>query len=318
MESFPSEGEAERAVRAARRRIPGMVSVEVVLDRYELNLRRKGNKPSSVTSTMIRLRNWHEETMAISDVTAYRLRKRYERRCEEVAVDTHRNELAEVKTFWRWCVKCKLVSRSPAEKIEPLGRRKKGKKQLRRSEARRFFIRALELADRGHDGAIGVMAVVMLGLRSSELRLRTVRDLDVDEDGVLLWIDRGKTEAAVRYLEVPEPLAGYLVDQAGEREDDAWLFPSRKSSSGHREKTWLLKVVKRICREAEVPEITPHGLRGTWATLTTEAGVAGHLVARELGHTSPSTTTKHYTKKGAVERSRSRRMLTVLEGGKKA
>lgn len=317
MESFQSEGEAEKAARAARRRIPGQVTVEVVLDRYELHLKRKGNKPSSVNSTMIRLKNWQDVTSTIADVTARQLQKRYDKRCEEVAVDTHRNELMEVKTFWRWCVNKKLITRSPAANIEPVGKRCKGKKQLRRSEARRFFARAVELADKGNDGGIGVMAVVMLGLRSSELRLRTVRDLDVDDDSVLLWIDDGKTEAAERHMEVPEPLAGYLVQLAGERDDDDWLFLSTKSSSGHREKTWLLKVVKRICTDAKVPMITPHGLRGTWATLTTDAGVAGHVVAKELGHSSPTTTTQHYTKKGAADRAKSKRMLKVLEGGKK-
>ena len=173
------------------------------------------------------------------------------------------------------------------------------------------------MAETGDDGGIGVMAVVMLGLRSSELRLRTVRDLDVDEDGVLLWIDEGKTEAAERFMEVPEPLAEYLVQLAGDRDDEEWLFPSTRSSSGHREKTWLLKVVKRICADTKVPTICAHGLRGTWATLTTDAGVAGHVVARELGHTSQTTTKKHYTKKGAADRAKSKRMLKVLEGGKK-
>ena len=161
------------------------------------------------------------------------------------------------------------------------------------------------------------MAMVMLGLRSSELRLRTVRDVDVDVDGVLLWIDEGKTEAPERHMEVPEPLAEYLVQLAGERDAEDWLFPSTKSSSGHRVKTWLLKVVKRICTDAEVPEITPHGLRGTWATLTTDAGVAGHVVARELGHSSQTTTKQHYTQKGAADRAKSKRMLRVLEGGKR-
>ncbi|HEY3354400.1 MAG TPA: hypothetical protein VGQ83_14200 [Polyangia bacterium] len=64
-----------------------------------------------------------------------------------------------------------------------------------------------------------------------------------------------------------------------------------------------------------MPEVTVHGLRGTWATLTTDAGVAAHIVARELGHTTPTTTKLHYTQAGAADRAGARRMLTVIEGG---
>jgi integrase len=111
-------------------------------------------------------------------------------------------------------------------------------------------------------------------------------------------------------------VAGLLVRQVNDRKGEEWLFPSPTSSTGYREKTWLLKVVKRICRAAGVPVISVHGLRGTWATLTTEAGISGHVIARELGHTSYKTTKEHYTKKGTLERVRNRRMLHFVQGGK--
>ena len=78
----------------------------------------------------------------------------------------------------------------------------------------------------------------------------------------------------------------------------------------------MLKTVRRICKAAGVPIISVHGLRGTWATLTTDAGVSGHVIARELGHTSYATTMAHYTKKGTIEQAKVRRMLKVVEGGK--
>jgi integrase len=74
--------------------------------------------------------------------------------------------------------------------------------------------------------------------------------------------------------------------------------------------------VSRICGEAEVPRVCPHGLRGTWATLTTDAGVSGHVIAREMGHTTYAMTEKHYLEQGAKERTRARKMLTVVEGSR--
>jgi integrase len=60
-----------------------------------------------------------------------------------------------------------------------------------------------------------------------------------------------------------------------------------------------------------------HGLRGTWATLATDACVSAHVVARELGHTNPEVTRQHYTKAGAMERARTLKLLKVVKGGKK-
>jgi hypothetical protein len=40
------------------------------------------------------------------------------------------------------------------------------------------------------------------------------------------------------------------------------------------------------------------------------------VVAKELGHSSDEVTRQHYTKKGATERARTKKMLQVIEGGK--
>lgn len=77
------------------------------------------------------------------------MRESYEKRRGEVAVDTHRNELSEVKTFLRWCVGKSMLPRSPAEEVEPIGRRRKGKPQLRRAEAMAFDRAARRWSSRG-------------------------------------------------------------------------------------------------------------------------------------------------------------------------
>lgn len=264
---------------------------------------------------MERIRAWHDPDLLAEEVTRSVLKKHYSKRCAEVAVDTHRNELNEVKSFWRWCEEQSIVRRSPAEKIRPVGRRRRGKPQLRRSEARALFQAAARLAAEGDEGALATLAVLCLGIRSSELLKRRVRDVDVDRDGVLLWIDEGKTAAAVRHLEVPEPLAGLLAERVRGRAQVDWLWPAG-TKTGHRRREWLQGAVRRLCRLAGVPRVTPHGLRGTWASLTSEAGVAAHIVSRELGHANQQITRQHYTRRGADERARTKRMLEVFEGGK--
>jgi integrase len=313
--SFATKAEAEKAAERFRKQIPGRTKLDFVFDQYEEYLRAKGNKPASVQQTLWRMKVWLDPLMPAADVTPAMMTHKYMERCARLAVDSHRGELAEVKTFWRWCVKQGMVARSPAEHVEPVGRRHKGKKQLRWAEARSFYAVALNLAHNGDQGAVAALAVLLLGLRSGEIRARKIRDVDLDDDRVLLWVDKGKTEAATRYMEAPEPLASLLIAQAGDRPPDDWLFPA-ESAAGHRGTTWLRKVVRRLCKVSGVPAVTVHGLRGTWATLSTDAGVTGHVVARELGHTNPAVTREHYTQKGAEDRARSRRMLRLVVGGR--
>ena len=317
VESFETEALAKKAAARWRRQIPGTVRMEVALEKYRVYLRRKGNKVASVDETLRRLYTWHGEERQVSSFSPKLLEKAYRKRTEIMATDTHRNELGEVKTFWRWCVREGMIGKSPAEGIEPVGRRRKGKMQLRKGEAQAFYQKTVELCQGGDEGAVAVLAVLTLGLRSGEIRKRKVRDVDVAGDSVLLWIEDGKTHAATRHMEVPEPLASFLVRQAGGREPGEWLFPSYGAAYGHRTSTWLLRNVKSICRATGVPVVCAHGLRGTWATLTTDAGVSGHIIARELGHTSHTVTEQHYVAAGASDRARARKMLSVISGGKK-
>jgi len=100
-------------IRSIRKKLPGRMTVGKVLDLYEKHMTEKGNKPSSIKETLRRLRAWHESTAAVADVTPHQVKKKYDRRVKEVAADSHRNELGEVKTFWRWVVKRGWISRSP-------------------------------------------------------------------------------------------------------------------------------------------------------------------------------------------------------------
>ena len=176
-----------------------------------------------------------------------------------------------------------------------------------------LFISACLEAD--NPGGLAALSILMLGLRSSEILLRRVRDVDAGPDGVLLWIDFGKTEEAKRYMEVPEPLAGLLVHQAQNREPAEYLLPSPVNRGQPCHRNWLLKVVRNLCQLAGVPRVCVHGLRGTWATLTAERGVSSKILAREMGHTSDAVTKGHYIQPGAIERAKARRMLRVIGGG---
>ncbi len=275
---------------------------------YDAYLRyERGRKESSIVRTLRRLRAWHDPDMPADDVTPVILARVYKKRVARLAVDGHRNELKEVKSFWRW------MGRPIADDIQPIGRRRRGKLQLRKSETRTLCDTAFILAAEGDEGALAVLTAIMLGVRSSEIVERRIRDVDVTDDGVLFWIDEGKTESAARHLKVAQPLAELLARQAAGRNTGDWLFPASK---GHRTIWWLRDAVHRLCRLAGVPKVTTQGLRGTHATLTAEAGETSEVIAKALGHAGDTVTKQHYIKPGAGEQARAKRMLKVVGGGR--
>ena len=144
---------------------------------------------------------FHEDDLPLDDLTPARCRGYYEAlrtrprptTKRPLAVDSHRNILAEAKSFLKWCVGKRWIARNPLEEVTGVGRRRHGKAQLRIDEARRWQAKALQFADQGEEGAVAAMMALLMGMRASEIVSRVVRDLD--DEGRLLWIPETKTEA---------------------------------------------------------------------------------------------------------------------------
>src|SRR4029079_18029117 len=127
------------------------------------------------------------------------LRRRKAKGGKVLAVDSHRNILAEARSFLKWCHGKRWIVRNPLDEVEGVGRRRHGKEQLRIDEARKWQAKAIGLADKGESGAVAAMMCLVMGMRCSEIVSRVVRDLD--DDGQLLWIPDSKTWAGRRKLQ---------------------------------------------------------------------------------------------------------------------
>lgn len=293
-------------------------TVKFALDRYEVYLRSdKGDKAKSVYCTTHCLRSFFLDREAyLSDLDGETCQRYYDELTQKksrlgkpLAVDTHRNILSQTRSFLTWCVKKKKwLDENPLAEVEGKGKRRHGKAQLRVTECRLWLKKAVELAETGDVGAVAAMMTLLLGMRASEIISRVVRD--VDDDGRLLWIPASKTPAGRRTLEVPGLLVPYLAKLAEGR-------PAQDSLFGCHWRDWPRKQVARICSEAKVMRVTAHGMRGAHATLATERGITGHVVAAALGHESCSTTYQSYAKPESVATAQQQRVLTVLEGGRR-
>ena len=210
------ENTPERALAVAERFVSELtasqpVTVSAAIDRYQQYLKDKGNKPASYEITPLRLRRFFGSMLGapLFSLTERRCQALYdglreqtsERTGKPLSVDTHRAYLADARSFGRWAVKVKLMRTSPVAEIEGMGRRRRGKPQLRHDEAHVWLNRGEELAQQGETGAVAAMMTLLMGLRCSEIVGRVVRDLD--QGGTVLWIPDSKTEAGKRKVKVP-------------------------------------------------------------------------------------------------------------------
>jgi integrase len=187
-----------------------------------------------------------------------------------------------------------------------------GKEQLRVDEARLVSELLVRDAHQGKQGAIALFTQVLLGLRSGEVLVRRVRDLD--DDGRILWIPSGKTENARRRLEVPDALRPFLLTLAKGRQPERLLFEGRKSAP--HQNPWLWTRLKSYCALAGVPRVCPHSLRGLHSSLAVAAGCTSTAVASALGHGSFAITAKHYVNADTLSNSKAKRVADALAGGK--
>jgi integrase len=318
--NFETQAEARQVVRSLTREIrkADETTIAEARDEYEMYLRdEKQNKERSYTATLWRLGVFFPDLeMPLPVLTREKctdyykaLRDRTTKYGRPLAVDSHRNILAEARTFLKWSVGRGYLRANPLDGVQGMGKRRHGKPQLRIDEARKWQAKAIELADQGEVGAVVALVTLVMGLRAGEVVSRIVRDLD--DEGRLLWIPDSKTEAGRRTLQVPDVLRSYLLALAKGKRSEDLLF-------GRHWRDWPRDWVQRICKAAGVPRVTAHGMRGLHGTLAVETGLSAHAVAAALGHESVTTTLQSYAKAGAGAGARQQKVLTVLAGGKGA
>lgn len=205
------------------------------------------------------------------------------------AVDTRAGALRMLRTFEKWCLETRLLRGAFTEGVKVVGRRKRGKPQLTTDEARRFLRLCLELADTVAGACLNAL-LLTTGLRVSELLLREVRDVDADGTVLIVW--DGKTEHSKRRLRIPAELRAAVAHWAAGKGPRESLFGLTSSQARYR--------CKELCAQAGVPIVTPHGLRGTNATLRVHLDETPGAIAAALGHGSFGVTAAHYVAPGVA------------------
>ncbi len=227
------------------------------------------------------------------------------------AVASHAMGLRFVKSMYRFAIRKKLVDKNPFEDVQAIGRANKGKLQLRTDEAKRLTDFLTERAAAGHWRALALLTQLFLGLRSSEVLKLKKRDLDCDASVIV--VDGTKTKNAKRRLALDAPIVRELLRRHSEPMKPQSLLFSLDGSKVL-SATTLHKALKKYCRQADLPVVCPHSLRGLHSTLAVQAGASSSYVARALGHGSDEVTKRHYISESALDAARSARVCETLRG----
>ena len=194
-----------------------------------------------------------------------------------------------------------LIQRDPTRKVIIKGKQAKPKKQKYLSQFELHeLIRALNLGPE-QDWEWLILLIAKTGLRFSEALAVTPADFDFAHQTLSVsktWnykegggFAETKNKSSIRRVQ----LDWQIIVQFSElvkflpREMPIFVAEGQKVYN-----STVNSVLTRKCRQANVPEITIHGLRHTHASLLLFAGVSIAGVARRLGHASMTTTQKTY------------------------
>lgn len=273
-------------------------------------------------------------TMPISAVDADWL-MRFLDALSGLALASQKTRYALAVEFCTWAWKRGWVSPHPAQAVDDddlpwRGKRARrlmgaGKTLLRNSEEVQAYLAAANKLLTGEERVAATLPL-LCGLRSGEVR--HLRRADVDFGAGVLWIRPSdgdddastgwnpKSVTSCRTVALPDELATDLRGLCANRAPGDWLFPdpdravglavveadgSTSARPAVRSYRWLIGLVDLVCEAArtadnqEIRRVTPHGLRGTYATLLTLAGTPAPDVARALGHADRGATAeRHY------------------------
>ena len=321
---YPTLAAARRAKARLNKEVSklGEKPVEELIEEY---IRYLGETEGYLAKTQAheqqRLRNFFGERaseMCLSTITERKAEELYLGHTQRLGFTTgrplspttHRGDLRALKRFGAWAQKVGYVAVSPFADVEPIGRDCTGKLQLRMDELDRWLQVAWQDVQKGDDLALVAMLCLWRGLRVSEVLSRVVRDLD--EEGAVLVIERAKTRAGNRRVDLPDFLRPFVCRLSAGQAPNAWLFRQDEQPDKPRHLQSVLRRVQSICERARVPMICTHSLRGLNATLKLQAGASEDYVARSIGHTSFGVTLRHYVDPDAKARVDAQRVDAVL------
>lgn len=221
------------------------------------------------------------------DGIAY-LRDFLHRHWGEAAIETRRNRLAVLRSFFKWLVEEKGLPYNPASRI----RSPRSRETARVAHSESEVVKLVTRQDSLRDGcALALFA--RLGLRKNDVRMLQIRDIDLTRDLVWLRHRKGGDDLIlpIEYKDLRDDL--YLHLQGDHRQPAEYLLYPRSHRHRPMDPSSLHRWFKRCLERAELPDFPLHELRHTAGDELYRR--TGNIVIAQqlLGHKSLETTRRY-------------------------
>ena len=230
------------------------------------------------------------------DITLYNVDRFITSEAKIHAPKTIKNELSLLSSAFKMAVRQGMLITNPCEyAVTP--RQIKPEIQILRDHEIIKFVRSLDSASL--DFKVACELALFCGLRKSE-----IMGLHSDEVSSTVTISRvrqhiktPKTATSYRILSVP----AFILDDIKLLHEDQKTRPSecdyliRNAWGEPPGNAWCDKHMRKLKAENDVPDITMHGLRHTYASMLIKDGVPVSEVSAQLGHASVDITLRVYT-----------------------
>ena len=280
------------------------LTVDSLLDWYITRFETNGGKETTVRAYKVAkaaIVKYFKQEKA-KDITLYSVEKFVASETKIHAPKTIKNELSLLSSSFKMAVRQGMLNNNPCEYAVTPRQTKKEKQILKDNEIRQF-VRSLDTASL--DFKVACELALFCGLRKSEIMglyadevtntvtIRRVRQHIKGKD----IIQTPKTATSYRTLSVP----AFILDDIKLLQEDqstrltkceylirnAWGEPPGNA--------WCDKHMRKLKAENDVPDITMHGLRHTYASMLIKDGVPVSEVSAQLGHASVDITLRVYT-----------------------
>lgn len=308
--TYKNKRDAERQYREfedkvrSERTINKDLTVEGLLDWYITRFQLNGGKETTIRAYNVQKRaivRYFKQEKA-KDVTLYSVERFIASETKIHAPKTIKNEISLLSSSFKLAVRQGILNSNPCEyAVAP--RQVKSEKRILRDHEIIKFVRSLDSTSL--DFKVACELALFCGLRKSE-----IMGLHSDEVNDTVTIERvrqhikgkniiqtPKTAASYRTLSVPafirEDIRLLQEDQKTRPDKceylirNAWGLPPAAA--------WCDKKMKELIDNNDLPRITMHGLRHTYASMLIKDGVPVSEVSAQLGHASVDITLRVYT-----------------------
>ena len=242
------------------------------------------------------------------------MRKEHEKQKNKPMSDKYmHHQYGALRNIFGYAYKNKMISENPMDNVEAPKMRKKKVDALSDEQAKAFFEKVKNCPI---DLQCILTMLITTGLRRGELVGLKWKDIDVSAG--VLHVERGvsythgsgvvvstpKTSSSIR--DVPlmpatvDVIERYMEDTKKKNPSsiikDAYLFHMRDDIFRPIDPNAITRRVKRFMKNNGLPDLSPHDLRHSCATLLLAQGADVKSVQQILGHSDASTTLNFYVK----------------------